>query len=118
MLRRLDASHDNVIGYSLAGDVTSDDYRQAASELKDVIAQHGSVRVLFRLADLSPQSFLSALDDGFAFVKEEHDSIDRIALVSDEGASDLLSRLTGAVSSIDLRHFSRDDEQTAWAWLE
>lgn len=118
MLRQLERSHDQVIGYSLAGDVTDVEYQQAASELRDAIARHGTIRLLFRLSDVSMQSFFSALDERFRFVQEHAGDIERIAIVSDDTVTGLLSRLTEGVTPIETRHFSRDDEQTAWAWLE
>lgn len=118
MLRQLEGTHDNVVGYSLAGDVTDDEYRQAASELRDAIAQYGKIRVLFRLSDLSLQSFFAALDERFKFVKEHRDDIERVAIVADDTASEWLSRVTDAIGPGETRHFSRDDEDQAWAWLE
>lgn len=118
MLRRLEASHGHVIGYSLAGDVTAEEYQQATSELRDAIALHGQIRVLFRLEDLSLSSFLTSLDERFSFLQEHRDDIERIAVVSDDTATDVLSRLTGAVASVETRHFPRDKEREGWAWLE
>lgn len=118
MIRQLEASHDNVIGYSLSGDVTDDEYRQMASELRDAIARHRSIRVLFRLDDLSLQSFFSALDERFQLFKEHADDVERIALVSDDTTTLLLSRLGEAIPGIELRHFRGDEEDQAWTWLE
>lgn len=118
MLRRLEASHDNVIGYSLGGEVTDDEYRQAASQLRDEVAIHGRIRLLFRLSDLSLQSFFRALDERFRFVKEHVDDIDRVAVVSDDKATEWLSKLSDVTGAVETQHFSMDDEDKAWAWLE
>lgn len=118
MLRQLEASHDHIVGYSLAGDVTDEEYRQAASELRDAIARFGKVRVLFRLSDLSIQSFFAALDERFQFVQEHGSDVERVAIVSDETGAGLLSKVGGGLSQVETRHFGRDEEQQAWAWLE
>lgn len=118
MIRQLEASHDNVIGYSVAGDVTEEEYQQAVSEMRDAIARHGKVRLLYRLSDVSPRSFLAALDERFRFLKDHGDDIERVAIVSDDTATEVLSQLTGSIAPIEMRHFSRDEEQTAWTWLE
>ena len=118
MLRKLEASHDHIIGYSLAGEVTDAEYEQAASELRDAITRFGNIRLLFRLTDLSLQSFFTALDERFRFVQEHADDIERVAIVSDDVATELLSRLGAGLGAIDVRHFDRDQEQEAWAWLE
>lgn len=118
MIRQLEKSHDNVVGYSVSGEVTDEEYEQAVSEVRDVIARFGSVRLLYRLSDVSFRSFFTGLDERFNLLQEHADDIERVAIVSDDKATELLSELTGSVAPIETRHFSRDDEQTAWAWLE
>ncbi len=118
MMRRLERSHDDIVGYSFSGDVTDEEYRQAASELRDDIAEHGTVRLLFRLSDLSLSSFFRALDERFRFVREHRDDIERVAVVSDDVASGLLGRLTDAIDPVEVETFPHDEEPKAWAWLE
>lgn len=117
-MRRLDKSHDNVIGYSLQGDVSNDEYEQTASQLRDDIATHGAVRLLFRLTDLSVSSFFSAIDEQFRFLKDHSDDIERIAIVTDETAAGVIGKIGESLQSVDVRTFSTDEEPKAWAWLE
>lgn len=118
MMRRLEQSHDNVIGYSLAGEVSDDEYTQAASELRDEIARHGKVRLLFRLSDLSLSTFFRSLDERFRFVKEHRDDIERVAVVTDDTAAGVLGKVTEAMGAVDIETYPREDEPKAWAWLE
>ena len=118
MLRQLEATHDHVIGYSLGGEVSDDEYGQLLSELRDAIALHGRIRVLFRLQDLSPKSFFTALDDRFRFFQEHGDAVERMAIVSTDTGGQWLTRLADVIGPVDTRHFDPDDEQEAWAWLE
>jgi hypothetical protein len=118
MLRRLEKSHDHVIGYTLADDVSEQEYEQLASELRDEIARHGGIRLLYRLTDLSPSSFFTALDERVRFAREHADDIDRVAVVTDDTATELLSRLGDVFSGIEVQTFSTEDEPKAWAWIE
>ena len=117
MMRRLEKSHDEIIGYSLSGEVTADEYTQLASELRDEIARHGTIRVLFRLSDLGLSSFFTALDERLSFVRENRDDVERVAVVTDDTATQLLSKAAQA-GPVELQTFSSDDEPKAWAWLE
>lgn len=117
MIRKLEKSHDNVIGYSVAGDVSDEEYRHTASEMRDQIALHGKVRLLFRVSDISPQSFVRALDERFRFAADHKDDIERMAMVTDDTATEWLTRLGGILAPIDVEHFRVDDEDKAWAWL-
>jgi hypothetical protein len=53
VIRRLEQSEGRVIGYSISGDFDEDEYSQTISELRDDIAREGTIRVLFRLSDVS-----------------------------------------------------------------
>lgn len=117
-MRQLEASHDNVIGYSLTGTASAEDYEIITSRLRDAITEHGKIRVLFRLSDISISSFFKGLDERFNFAKEHADDVERVAVVTDDTAVDVLSNLTNAASPIEVRTFKADDEQQAWAWLE
>ena len=117
MMRRLEKSHDTIIGYSLAGEVSADEYTQLASELRDAIAQHGTIRVLFRLSDLEVSSFVTALDERLSFLRENRDDVDRVAVVTDDTMTQLLSKAAEA-TPVELRTFSSDEEPEAWSWLE
>ena len=116
MMRRLEKSQDRIVGYSLSGEVTADDYTQLASELRDVIAEHGAIRVLFRLSDLELSSFFTALDERLSFARENHEEVERIAVVTDDTATELLTKAAKA-APVELRTFSSDDESEAWNWL-
>lgn len=118
MIRRLEKSHDDVVGYSVSGDVTEDEYVQAASELRDDIARQGTIRILFRLSDISFSSFFTALDERFRFVSEHQDDIERVAFVTEDTATGLLAKASEAMPGMDVQTFSSDEEPKAWAWLE
>lgn len=107
-----------MVGYSVSGDATEDEYIQVASELRDDIARQGSIRILFRLSDVSFSSFFTGLDEHFRFVSEHQDDLERVAIVTDGAATGLLAKATEAMPGMDVQTFSSDDEPKAWAWLE
>lgn len=107
MMRRLDQSHDNVVGYSLSGEVSDAEFTQAASELKDDIAREGRIRVLFRLRDISARSFTTAVKERFQFIQEHNEQLERIALVSDDTAAGLLGKVADLLPDTRLKTFPR-----------
>lgn len=117
MMRQLEQSHDQIVGYSLGGEVSAEEYTQLASELRDAIATHGSVRVLFRLSNLELSSFFTALDERLSFVRENRDDVERVAIVTDGTVTELLGKAASA-APVDVRTFSSEDESEAWSWLE
>jgi hypothetical protein len=118
MLRQLERSRGNILGFSVADDLTEDEVQQGISWMRDAIAQHGAIRVLFRLTDMSLASFFTALDERFEFVREHADDIDRVAVVSDDKATELLSKVGAGFGAIETEHFAPEEEDKAWAWLQ
>ncbi len=118
MLRTLDKSHDNIIGFSASGEISDADYEQAISRLKDGIAEHGTIRTVFRVEDVSPKSFISGLDDRMSFTTDHKDDVERVAIVSDSTMASAMSAIGGFVSDIEMKTFDMSDEEQAWAWVE
>ena len=118
MMRRLERSEGKVVGYSLSGEVSDQEFTQAASELKDDIAREHQIRVLFRLKDISLSSFTNAVQERFEFLREHTDDIERVAVVTDDTATKLLTGVADLLPDVETRTYSPDDETEAWAWLE
>jgi hypothetical protein len=117
MIRQHEKSHDNVIGFSVADEVTDSERERVFSELRDAISRHGKIRVLYRVTDVSPVELFRAPDERLSFLKEHGDDVERIAVVTDDGIGPV-SELVGKVTPVQVRQFDKDEEARAWAWLE
>jgi hypothetical protein len=117
MIRQLEQSHDNVIGYAIADDVDEGEYAQMLSELRDEIHRHGNIRVLFRLKDLSLGSFFTSLGERMDFLRDHRDDVERVAVVTDDMSVEIAAKGSEVLRPIETETFSSDDEQQAWAWL-
>lgn len=118
MIRRLEKSEGRVVGYSISGDFEEEEYDQTLSELRDDIAREGTIRLLFRLSDVSLTSFIPVLDEDLRFLREHQDDIERCAFVTDDTTAAAVGKLGDLLPSIDVEVFGSDDEPKAWAWLE
>lgn len=118
MMRRLERSEGKVVGYSLSDEISDQEFTQAASQLKDDIAREGTIRVLFRLRDLSLSSFTHAVQERFQFLTEHAEDIERVAVVTDDTATKLLGDVADFLPDVETQTYSHDDETEAWAWLE
>jgi hypothetical protein len=117
MMPRLENGHDSVVGYSLSGEVSADEYTQVASGPRDEIAEHGVVRGLVRWSDLKVSSLFTALAERSRVVRDHHEEAERVAIVTDDTAMQMLSTAASA-APVEIRTYSSDDESKAWAWLE
>lgn len=118
MIKQMERSHDNVLGYEVTGDkVTEKEYQQVIGQVRTAIDEHGKVRLLVRVPGF-PKSELSALDDRLRFAREHLGDIERYAVVGDSKAMEVLTKMTDKVIRADLRHFAPEEEETAWSWVE
>lgn len=118
MIRKLEQSEGTVIGFSVSGDVGDEEYTRMISQMRDEIAKHDTIRVLLRIDDVSPKSFLTGLRERFDFATDHADDIDRIAVVTDSAAAGLFGAVSGLVPHIDIDVFSTEEEEKAWKWLQ
>lgn len=116
MIKKLPQSQDNIIGFAIIGELTEEDYEMMDAEMARVIDAHGSVRLLYTFDQMDGFELSAAEDDariGFKYL----DNIERMAVVSDQKLFDWLTSAADFATGTELRHFSTDKKDTAWAWL-
>jgi hypothetical protein len=113
------ASEGNVLAYETSGKVTEQEYQRATQELRAVIAEHGSVRVLTRLPDSGiPSMEFAAIDDRLRFAKDHLRDLDRVAVVGGPSAAEWVAKASDKLTPVKMRHFDAGDEAAAWTWLQ
>src|SRR5918999_6488585 len=95
MIRRLDVSSGNVLGWEVTGKVTEEEEVRALSEeFKAAIAEHGKVRVLVRMHQI-PRMGLGAWVEDFKLTPYAKD-VERYAIVSDSNLFEWTSKIAEA----------------------
>src|ERR687893_747187 len=94
MIRRLEESSGNVLGYEVTGKVTEEEVRTLSEEFKAAIAEHGKVRVLVRMRRI-PRMGLGAWVEDFKLTPYAKD-VERYAIVSDSNLFEWTSKIAEA----------------------
>src|ERR671913_673766 len=94
MIRRLEESSDNVLGWEVTGKVTEEEVRTLSEEFKAAIAEHGKVRVLVRMRRI-PRMGLGAWVEDFKLTPYAKD-VERYAIVSDSNLFEWTSKIAEA----------------------
>src|ERR671910_2278113 len=94
MIRRLDVSSGNVLGWEVTGKVTEEEVRALSEEYKAAIAEHSKVRVLVRMHRL-PRMGLGAWVEDFKLTPYAKD-VERYAIVSDSNLFEWTSKVAQA----------------------
>lgn len=118
MLQILDNLPDNVIGARATGEVTADDYRDVLiPALERRLDRHGKLRMIYVLDDeFSSFTAGAAWEDSKLGVLHLTD-FERIAIVTDSDRVRGTVRAFGFVVPGELRVFSSDRREEAYAWV-
>lgn len=117
MIEILSQSRNDALAVVISGQLTGDDYDKLRPEL-ELRAERGSFNLLVELADVSGLE-LAAVKDDLMFTKEFKDSIDKMAVVTDDQilskVSDLVGTPLGELLGVEVKRF--DERDVAWAWM-
>ncbi|MDF2704155.1 MAG: hypothetical protein K0S10_3101 [Rubrobacteraceae bacterium] len=115
MIRRLDESSGNVLGWEVTDKVTEEEVRTLSEEFKAAIAEHGKVRVLIRMRRI-PRMGLAAWVEDFKLTPYAKD-IERYAIVSDSNIFEWTSNVAEAFIGGEVRRFEDSRYEEAWRWV-
>lgn len=115
MLRKLDESAVNVLGYETKGRVTEEEFASFEGDFEAAISRYGKVRVFLYMPEV-PGVEPGALWEDLKFARHVGD-IERYAIVSDSALAEWGSRLDDALVVGTVRHFDLSQHEEAWRWL-
>ena len=117
MIKRLDQSKDNILGFTLSGKLHDEDYKHFVPTVDAAIASHGKVRMLAHFVDFHGWD-ISALWDDIKFATTHCTKVDRIALVGDKRWEEWMAKVCKPFTTAQLRYFDSAQIDAAWAWLK
>jgi len=115
MIEQLPRSHDNVLGFTVSGDITKDDYAVLDPAVAAAVKDSGTVRLLLDLTDFHWEK-ASAWGADLHFGSEFHKAMECMAIVGDKKWEQWLAKLAQPFYAQEAKYFDSIDE--AWAWLE
>ena len=117
MLKKMDESVGNVLGFQIIGVLEKADFATLTEEVQTAIDEAGSARLL-----LDFQMYVSENVSGWAadlkFASKYHGKIDKLALVGDRKTQmDIADHLTHFYAK-QTEFFSVFNRAAAWQWLK
>ena len=116
MYQRLRGSQGNTLGYEVGGTVSERDFGEILDEVRAVVDEYGSARLLVRVRDW-PSTETPTLGERLRSARRNLAGIERYAVVGEERAIAFLTSLADAFVDMDLRFFELDQEDEAWDWV-
>ena len=116
MLKKLDEGSGNVLGYEVKEKITEKEVGNLSEEVKEVVAEHGKVRLLVRMNEI-PNVGLGALTERLKLAPYVSD-IERYAIVGDVSLLEWAQSLGDALISGEIKHFEDSQYEEAWRWVQ
>ena len=100
------------------GALSENDFESAAREIDPFIEKQGKLRGLIIKTKTFPgwESFGSLIKH-FKFVKEHHNKVSHVALVTDSVLGDFAEKIADHFVSAEIKHFAFDDLNNAQSWV-
>lgn len=116
MIKKLDESSGNVIGFKCIGTITADDYKIIMPEVNALVEREGNIRLLFDLSDFKWEQMGAWLSD-IEFGMEFRNKIEKMAIVGDKAWERWITHLAKPFYARDARFFEVKNSADAWSWL-
>jgi 2-polyprenyl-6-methoxyphenol hydroxylase-like FAD-dependent oxidoreductase len=116
-LHRLPESHDNIIGYRVAGKLQPSDYRTLELDVAEVLEGADTFALLLQIEDLAGAE-VSAWRDDWEFGRRYHDKVSKLAIVGDRRLAEWVARFSKPLYAQEATHFALDEIDQAWTWVE
>lgn len=95
-----------------------DDFAVLAKSIDPYIEQHGKLRGLMIQAERFPGwQGVEGLTSHIRFVKNHHNDIERVAVITDNPILAVLPRLANTMVHAEVKHFGISEQKTALRWL-
>jgi hypothetical protein len=117
-VRRLQTDREDVFAVDVTGEFTAADAENLCGLLEGAYAIHDRIDLIARLTGLE-QVDLDGLSGETAILMREHlnQHVARCAIIGDTSRAAQVERLFSSGTSAELRHFTRDRDADAWAWI-
>ena len=117
MFQRMDKSLANAVGYKIIGKIQKEDYEKFLPEVRALVEQFGSIRLLLDMSDYEGIEAKAWFSDA-KFGKEFHKNLEKMAVVGDKRWNKWITSLSKRTFSGEARFFNEIDIETAWMWLK
>jgi hypothetical protein len=118
-VRRIETSRADAYAFELMGHITAADVENLYGLLEGAYELHDSIDLLIRIVDYEGSEWTEVSRktrrDGRVHALEH---VRRCAAVGEPNWTIYARAIFAIATTIEIRHFSSEDEAAAWAWLE
>ena len=99
------------------GALSEADFTAAAASIDPLIEKGRFKGLIIRAESFPGWDSFGALTSHFRFVRDHHERVQRVALVTDSRLGDVAEKLANHFASAEIRHFPFGDIEMARSWI-
>lgn len=101
------------------GELEQEDFQNLASVIDPFILEHGMLKgIIIETPEFPGWENVTAMLAHFKFVKNHHEKVQKVALVTDSSIADIVESLSEHFVDAEVRHFPYFERVHALAWLD
>jgi hypothetical protein len=116
MIKKLDQSSGNVLGFKVSGDVVKADYDTLVPAVEAALKTNGKVMVLLDMTEFKWEK-AEAWGADLKFGHEFHHKISKMAIIGDKNWEKWLTKLAEPFYAKEAKFFYPEETDRAWAWM-
>jgi len=118
MIRHELHGQTGLLTVSVSGPLEAEDFADLSTQVDHFLETHETLRGLMIVSEDMPDwTDFAALLSHFRFVRDHHERIARVALVSDSGVVAAFEKIAEHFVDAELEHFPMDEKEEARHWL-
>lgn len=115
---RAEPLSDHVLKITVTGKLEPLDFQQATPQIDRMIRAQGTLRLLVDATAFDGWASIDAARTHFAFVRDHHRKIERIALIAGHEWQHWLAEMASMFAHPEIRVFDAGEADQAQRWLE
>lgn len=117
-VRRIETDRADAFAVEITGEFVAADAENLCGLLEGAYTLHERIDLLVRIVELESLDVSGVSADTTAFMRDHvARHVGRCAIIDDGGWTSRLAGLLAPGSGVELRRFSEEQEQDAWAWI-
>ena len=117
MIRKDNASQENILIIRVSGTLVKEDYDQFNHWVNDILTVKNKVRLLCFLADFHGWGEASAIWEDAKFGVKHRKDIERFAMVGDKKWEEWMAKIATYFIPGETRYFDQSEESQALDWI-
>ena len=117
MFVKIKKSKEHILGYSVKGLVTHEDYEKLTPEVEKVVEKYGKVSLYMDISGFEDATLEALVDDANTYIKF-NEKLEKVAIVGNNTIEEFVTKAAAIFMKAETKYFDTAEMDEAWEWLK